>query len=76
MNITPSEFQYVKEQKLTQMIQLLCEEQHLPLEEAMGKVYSSELFEKLSEPSTGLFTQSARYLLSYITDQPGTTPVI
>ncbi len=66
MNISSADFQYIKEQLLTQMIQILIEEQHLSLEEAMDKVYTSELLEKLSNPDTGLFTQSARYLLSYI----------
>ncbi len=66
MNISSADFQYIKERLLTQMIQILIEEQHLSLEEAMDKVYTSELLEKLSNPDTGLFTQSARYLLSYI----------
>ncbi len=66
MNITESEFQYIKEHILTQMIQILMEEQHLSLEEAMDKVYTSELFEKLSDPKTGLYLQSPRYLLSYL----------
>ena len=48
------------------MIQILIEEEHLSLEDAMDKVYSSELFEKLSDPETGLYIQSPRYLLSYL----------
>ena len=66
MNITLSEFQYIRERILTQMIQILIEEEHLSLEDAMDKVYSSELFEKLSNPETGLYIQSPRYLLSYL----------
>ena len=66
MNITQSEFQYIRERILTQMIQILIEEEHLSLEDAMDKVYSSELFEKLSDPETGLYFQSPRYLLSYL----------
>ena len=69
MNITQSEFQYIRERILTQMIQILIEEEHLSLEDAMDKVYSSELFEKLSDPETGLYIQSPRYLLSYL--KPG-----
>lgn len=66
MNITQSEFQYIRERVLTQMIQILIEEHHLSLENAMDKVYSSELFEKLENPDTGLYIQSPRYLLSYL----------
>jgi len=66
MNITQSEFQYCKEHLIAEMIQILIEEQHLSLEEAMGRVYLSEAFQKLSDPQTALFTQSPRYVLSYI----------
>ena len=66
MNITQSEFQYIRDCLLTQMIHILIEEEHLSLEDAMDRVYSSELFEKLSDPETGLYIQSPRYLLSYL----------
>ena len=38
----------------------------LSLEEAIDKVYSSDLFQKLGNAETGLFFQSARYLFSLI----------
>jgi len=66
MNITQSEFQYCKEHLIAEMIHILMEEQYLSLEDAMGKVYLSDTFEKLSDPQTSLFTQSPRYVLSYI----------
>jgi len=66
MNITESEFQYCKERLLTKMIQILIDERHLSLEDAMEMVYTSDIFEKLSDPHTALFTQSPRYVLSYL----------
>lgn len=66
MNVSEKDFQYLKEQVTARMIEILTEEHGLSLEEAIDKVYSSELFSKLDNAETGLFFQSPRYLLSYI----------
>ena len=66
MNVSDKDFQYLKEQVTAKMIEILTEEQGLSLEEAIDKVYSSDMFQNLSNAETGLFFQSPRYLLSYI----------
>ena len=66
MNVSEKDFLYLKEQVTAKMIAILTEEQGLPLEQAIDKVYSSELFQKLGNADTGLLFQSPRYLLSYI----------
>ena len=48
------------------MIQILTEEQGYSLEDAIDRVYTSQIYEKLSDASTGLFFQSPRYVLSYL----------
>lgn len=66
MNVSESEYNYMKNFVTTRMIQILVEEQGVSLEMAIDKVYSSDIYEKLSDPSTGLFFQSPRYVLSYL----------
>lgn len=66
MNVSEKDFQYLKEQVTTKIIEILTEEEGMSLEEAIDKVYSSDMFQKLSNAETGLFFQSPRYLLSYI----------
>ncbi len=66
MNVTTSEFEYLKGQLTARMIQILVEESGLTLEEAFDKVYTSGIFKKLSDPATGLFFQSPRYVMSYL----------
>ncbi len=66
MNVTETEFKYLKEQVSARMIQILTEEQGYTLEDAIDKVYTSPVYEKLSDANTGLFFQSPRYILSYI----------
>lgn len=46
MNVSEKDFLYLKEQVTANMIAILTEEQGLPLEQAIDKVYSSELFQK------------------------------
>ena len=66
MNITQSEFEYLKAELTTSIILILVEERNYTIEEAMSKVYSSKAYELLSNPETGLFFQSPRYVLSYL----------
>ena len=66
INVTPQEFKYLKEQLTARMIQILTEEKGYSLEEAFERVYTSPIYEKLSDASTGLFFQSPRYVLSYL----------
>ena len=45
------------------------DEKHLTMKQAFDAVYTSHLFEKLSDPKTGLFFQSSGYVYSYLTDE-------
>ena len=65
-NVTPQEFNRLKEQLTASLIQILVEEHGYSLEDALDRVYTSPIFDKLSDPNTGLFFQSPRYVLSYI----------
>jgi len=65
-NVTPQEFKRLKEQVTARMIQILTGEQGFALEDAIDRVYTSPIYEKLSNPDTGLFFQSPRYVLSYL----------
>jgi hypothetical protein len=65
-NVSPQEFKYLKEHVTARMIQILTEEQGCSLEEAIDRVYTSPIYGKLSDATTGLFFQSPRYVLSYL----------
>ena len=65
MNISQVEFQNMKED----MISRLMEERGLSMQDAFDKVYNSHLFEKLSDPKTGLYFQSSGYVYSYLLDE-------
>ena len=69
MNVSQVEFQNMKEDIVKDMISRLMEERGLFMQDAFDKVYNSHLFEKLSDPKTGLYFQSSGYVYSYLLDE-------
>ena len=69
MNVSQVEFQNMKEDIVKDMISRLMEELGLSMQDAFVKVYNSHLFEKLSDPKTGLYFQSSGYVYSYLLDE-------
>ena len=66
MNVSASEFEYMKEGLVKDMAMLLIEERGMSMADALDTIYLSDTYAKLSEPATGLYYQGARYVLSHI----------
>lgn len=64
-------FQYLKEGLVADLVDRVMSEYHLDLEKALDVVYSSEIFQKLSDPATGLFKEGPAYIYSYLKDELG-----
>ncbi len=71
MNVSKAEYQNMKADIVKDMIFRLMDEHRLSMQEAFDAVYSSRLFEKLNNPSTGLYFQSSGYVFSYLKDELG-----
>jgi hypothetical protein len=69
MNVSQAEFQNMKEEIVKDLIARLMDERGLSMHEAFDLVYNSRLFEKLSDPKTGLYFQSSGYVYSYLQDE-------
>ena len=69
MNVSQAEFQNMKEEIVKDLIARLMDERCLSLQQAFDAVYTSRLFEKLSNPKTGLFFQSSGYVYSFLTEE-------
>ena len=61
-----AEFQNMKEEIVKDLIARLMDEHGLTMVEAFDAVYTSRLFEKLSNPKTGLYFQSSGYVYSFL----------
>ncbi len=59
----------MKEVIVKDIISRLMEERELSLQQAFDAVYTSRLFEKLSDPKTGFFFQSSGYVYSFLTEE-------
>lgn len=64
-------FQYLKEGLVADLVDRVMTEYQLDLEKALDVVYSSEIFQKLSDPATGLFKEGPAYIYSYLKDELG-----
>ena len=69
MNVTPSEFRYLKETLSKDLIAMLMEKKNMGMEEAFRWYYNSDIFKKISDPETGLFFQSPGYVYSYLEEE-------
>lgn len=59
----------MKEEIVKDLIARLMDECGLSLQQAFDAVYTSRLFEKLSDPKTGLFFQSSGYVYSFLIEE-------
>lgn len=44
------------------LIEILCENQNIEYDVAMNMLYHSNLFEKIQDPETGLYSESPAYV--------------
>ena len=69
MNVSQAEFQNIKPKQVKDLSSRLMDERGLSMEQAFDVVYTSHLFEKLSNPKTGLFFQSSGYVYSFLAEE-------
>lgn len=62
-------FQYLKEGLVADLVSRVMEDYHLDMKKALDVVYSSFLFEKLSDPDTGLYKEGPAYVYSFLKDE-------
>ena len=69
MNVTESQFRYLKETLSKDLIAMLMERKKMSMDEAFRYYYASDTFKKISDSNTGLFFQSPGYVFSYLEDE-------
>lgn len=62
-------FQYLKEGLVADLVNRVMEDYHFDMKKALDVVYSSVLFEKLSDPNTGLYKEGPAYVYSFLKDE-------
>lgn len=69
------DFEFLRERRLAQLAALLIEERGLSFNDAFHALYNSDTYEKLNDPRSGLYIQSARYIYSYLENELNTDKV-
>lgn len=69
MKLTEQQIRMMQEETTAQLVELLVRDQHLSVDEGLDVVYNSETYEKLMDPSTGLYSQSTGYVYSFLTNE-------
>lgn len=62
MNVSEQEFKFMTEGITSDLIQLLMDREHLSLPKAVETVYSSNIYNALLRPTSGLYAQSSGYV--------------
>ncbi len=63
------EFKYLKEGLASDLVELLINDYTLDLNWALSTLYDSDTYTKISDPATGLYFQSSRYVYSYLQNE-------
>lgn len=66
MGVTNEEFRLMVEGLTSDMIERLVEREHYSLKEAIDTVYGSDTYAALERRETGLYFQSAGYVMQYL----------
>jgi len=60
--LTEGQIECMKEDLTADLAQILIEEQHLTMEQALSTVYNSQTFKNIQNTATGLYYQSVGYV--------------
>ncbi|MCF0184762.1 MAG: hypothetical protein HUK01_10620 [Bacteroidaceae bacterium] len=66
MNVSEQDFRFMVNSLAAELIEMIVEDRGVDYLTAAEILYRSELYEKLENPSTRLYFQSAGYVYSYL----------
>ena len=66
MKLNEKQIQFLQETLCVELVGMLMEDLHCGEKEALEMFYNSDTFERLSNPATGLYYQSAGYVYDYL----------
>lgn len=67
-----SDFKYMVEATAADLATFLSEDYELSVNEALDTLYNSETYSKLTDPRSGLYFQSSRYVYSFLKNELAT----
>ncbi len=71
MRITRTQFKFIVNNDIEELVSYLMEDYGMSMIDAFGKVYNSQLYESLLNEKTGLYIQSPAYQYAYLKEELG-----
>ena len=75
MRLTPEQINILQEELCAELVNILMQEWHYSMHEALGVLYNSDTFALIQDVGTGLYYQSAGYVYSYLEEELNTEKV-
>ena len=75
MRLNKNQFLFIVNTDVEHLVSFLQEDYSMSLLNAFDVVYTSTIYEKLLNPQTGLYLQSADYIYDYLKDEMAGIPV-
>lgn len=69
MRLNSRQIEHLQEALTAELTQMLMENWGYSMQEALTVLYNSDTFERLSDPATGLYFQSAGYIYDYLQNE-------
>ena len=69
MRVTPEQLTILQEELSADLVKILMEEWHYPMEKALEVYYNSDTFALIQNDETGLYYQSAGYVYSFLEEE-------
>lgn len=69
MRLSKNKFLFIVNSDVELLVNYLHEDKSVSLLEAFDLVYTSSIYEKLMNPNTGLYLQSADYIYDYLKEE-------
>lgn len=66
MKLSEEQIRVMQEDLTIEIVGILMDEWHYGMDEAMAVFYNSDTFERLCDPATGLYYQSAGYVYDFL----------
>lgn len=69
MRLKPEQINILQEELCAELVEILMEEWHYSMQEALSVLYNSDTFDLIQDEGTGLYYQSSGYVYTFLDEE-------
>lgn len=69
MRLKPEQITILQEELCAELVEILMDEWHYSMQEALGVLYNSDTFAIIQDEETGLYYQSSGYVYTFLDEE-------